>query len=356
MFTFALLSLSTAARNDRLDELSRCMEPNCRAYSIKGSLYCSYHKDQRNGCMRILPSGKRCGARLTNDKYYCFDCRKIVDGEIQNKVNADIAEAREQGELLAKLVILKERREQEKTANAVAEGVAQALGKQRCAWSDCKEYVDKTVSYCDEHIELAKLRAKRERESLEREARAKASIKRCGAVFTNGWRCQLDSMPYSDYCAMHKNFDPKHPIEIKVDRKLVTDQDYIDETKERLALLNEETQKYIARSHGVPPSSLITLQVTSIKRNVLTLSDAWKRKFYYETDGVEYIILSKGKDGIIETDDDILVRGKTSDTSEDIPVATDNELKQMERDAMQAKRFLGEVTAARERARSAETK
>lgn len=303
-------TLNAAKDYDKiLDELSRCIEPGCRAYAIKGSRYCSYHRDQKNGCMRTLPSGKRCGARLTNDKYYCSDCRKIIDEEIRNKAKADVDEARERRELATKVAALREQRQQEQLANAVAEGVGQALGKHRCAWESCKEYVEKGVRFCETHAELAKLQAQVDREEREREAKAKASVKRCGAFFTNGWRCQLDSQPYSDYCAMHKNFDPDHPLEIKVDRKLVTDQDYIDETKERLDALNEEAKKYMVRSNGVPPSSLTTLQVTSIKRNALILTDAWKRKFYYETDGVEYIILSKGKDGVLETDDDIMVRG-----------------------------------------------
>jgi hypothetical protein len=67
------------------------------------------------------------------------------------------------------------------------------------------------------------------------------------------------------------------------------------------AILNEEK-----RDLGIYPEELKTIVRNNPLRQNITL-DYWKNEFYYEQldNGLNYVLKSKGSDGILGTDDDI---------------------------------------------------
>lgn len=304
-----------------LESWERCYhEENgvrCRNKKMNGSVYCATHegefnrtlsniKKTKDGCKRII-NGKHCGSRCVEGSMYCYNCKQIVDRErkesIEKEVKAEIAYENLKSEVEAE----RKRQERENMVSLIAEGVGAAMGKTKCKWDGCGEFLEKGEVYCSTHKEMAKERLKRMAREAEQEAAAKASIKRCEARYIDGAQCQNKTNPFSDYCAVHQDFDPAHPLfRAEVDKPPETPEEYITLTRRRIDKLVE---LIIAKrnKNGTTPSSLQALRALCPAHSAPAIRDAWGTGFYYETDGVRFAIMSLGPDRKSDTADDIVV-------------------------------------------------
>ena len=198
-----------------------------------------------------------------------------------------------------------ENRKREEMVEMVAERVGEVMGRVKCRWGGCKGFVERGEMYCFAHAEM--LREREKRKEAVREAAAKASIKRCEARYIDGAQCQNKTNPFSDYCAVHQDFDPAHPLfRAAVDKPPETPEEYIALTRRRIDKLIE---LIIAKrnKNGTTPSSLQALRALCPAHSAPAIRDAWGTGFYYETDGVRFAIMSLGPDRKSDTADDIVV-------------------------------------------------
>ena len=317
LVSFACATRGAFGKNfdDVLRELNRCSEPGCKVQRVKGDVYCSLHRfrhEQKmdkmlNGCKRVI-NGKECGSKCVEGSLYCYNCKQIVDKERLERAKAEVADEMQKEQLIREGLVKAAEIERQNQVQMIAEGVGAALGKRKCAWSGCTQFLESDKEFCAKHQELARVRAKEARDVVEYKKRAEESIKRCEARYQDGGQCTSKTEPFSDFCLLHKDYDPANPPWRKILISPQTPEECMACTRQRIDGIVMAIEKYKAeRSKGVPPSSLQALRATMSAGTAIALSDAWRHKFYYDTDGEKYAIASAGPDGKLETEDDILV-------------------------------------------------
>lgn len=222
-FALTMLSVSTAEASSRdfekmLRELNRCSEPGCKMQSEKGDIYCSLHRfrhEQKldkmlNGCKRII-NGKECGSKCVEGSIYCYNCKQIIDKELHERAKAEVADEIRKEKDLREVALKAAELERQNQVQMIAEGVGAALGKRKCAWVGCNQFLEGDKTYCKEHQELALIQAQKERDAASYKQKAQESIKRCEARYQDGGQCTAMSEAFSDYCLLHKDYDPAHP-------------------------------------------------------------------------------------------------------------------------------------------------
>lgn len=319
LFLVASVSASTLYA---LESWERCIYVEdfggrCRNKREKGTVYCVKHeyawkkqleavKNAPNRCRRII-GNKPCGSKTTEGSVYCYNCKQIVDEEVKRAAAREVAEECEKERVLREGAAAAAEAQRREMVCLIADGVGAAMGKRRCKWEGCTEFLGDGERYCREHKLIAKELIRMEEAERRAKRDAEASIKRCEARYTNGGQCRERTRPYSDYCPIHQGYVPGSPIPVAQQRKLETPEDYLDETKQRLDALIEAIEDCKSRAEGRPPDSLNTVRSLAVSGRMLKLSDAWGRRFYYETDGERYVVLSNGPDGVFETADDIKI-------------------------------------------------
>lgn len=100
---------STLDRSARLRELDRRLHRNNSSISIYSNIQSD--KDSYTiGCMREI-NGKRCGSKRVEGSPYCYNCKQIIDREIESKREES---ERKYNDALQKINASRQEREQER--------------------------------------------------------------------------------------------------------------------------------------------------------------------------------------------------------------------------------------------------
>ena len=131
--------------------------------------------------------------------------------------------------------------------------------------------------------------------------------RQCEAVYRDGPRCNGFADVDSKFCLLHKDYDPENPPILKVDRLPQTDQEFVNKTHELMLKIEEAIAEYKQRNPKKLPSSLKTLRALLPTGTSVPLKDAWGSSFVYEAEGLDYIVVSPGKDCKLGTPDDMKI-------------------------------------------------
>ena len=142
---------------------------------------------------------------------------------------------------------------------------------------------------------------------ITQEPRFNQPYRQCEAVCKNGPRCNGTADTDSKYCLLHKDYDPENPPILKVDRLPQTDQEFVSKTRELLVKIEEAIAEYKQRNPKRLPSNLMTLRTLMPTGTSVPLKDSWGSNFVYEADGLDYIVVSLGKDCKLGTPDDMKI-------------------------------------------------
>ena len=142
---------------------------------------------------------------------------------------------------------------------------------------------------------------------LTQETHSNQPYKQCEAVYKNGPRCNGAADADSKYCLLHKDYDPKNPPVLKVDRLPQTDDEFVQKTRELMADIEKSIRQYKQRNPKKLPTSLKVLRALLPSGCSVPLKDAWGNSFVYEAEGLDYVVVSPGKDCKLGTSDDMRI-------------------------------------------------
>lgn len=131
--------------------------------------------------------------------------------------------------------------------------------------------------------------------------------RQCEAVYKDGPRCNGTADVDSKYCLLHKDYDPGNPPVLKVDRLPQTEDEFVQKTRQLMADVEKAINRYKQRNPKKLPANLKLLRALLPSGCPLPLKDAWGNSLVYEAEGLDYVVVSLGKDGKLGTSDDMKI-------------------------------------------------